>query len=315
MKKNFSHAHKMISKLRQSPFFFLFFLLCFLFLASCASYRLIKNLDPESREFLSKVRYIITKQERKIFLNLPPADRSAFIDEFWKKRDLDLDTEENEFKQEYFERIEMANKLFRGSATPGWLQDRGRIYILLGPPHERITFPRGSSIYSIPEEIWYYGFYPIVFIDDDWDGDYDLTPLSARQIAEINTAQMELKPKIKEDQVVFDFRLDIQKGTDGQVLIRILVPFKNIWFKEEENKLRTILDLSLEIFDSSGKKVWEHQKKYSLSFESKKLEELLGKEYEIKIPARLEEGEYSLTADIRNETDESHVRKKAEFTV
>ena len=40
------------------------------------------NLDPESEAFLSSVRYIITKDEKKDFLSLPPSERPAFIEEF-----------------------------------------------------------------------------------------------------------------------------------------------------------------------------------------------------------------------------------------
>ncbi|MFB0565569.1 MAG: GWxTD domain-containing protein [Candidatus Aminicenantaceae bacterium] len=294
---------------------FLLLLFCLILLVSCASYNIEKNLEPESKEFLSKVRFIITKQERKIFLNLIPSERKAFIEEFWKKRDPDPDTEENEFKEEYFERIEMANKLFRGGGTPGWLQDRGRIYILLGPPHERIPYPRGRSFYGLPEEIWYYGMYPIVFIDDDWDGDYDLEPLSARYISEINRAQMDLKPKIKPKEVVFDFSIKIQKTKEDKVLIQIAVPYRNIWLSEEENILKTTLDLSLEISDTSDKKVWKHQKDYIITLSEEGLKDVTGKDYEIEIPAKLTPGNYTLSAELENETDKSRVRKNVKFAL
>ena len=72
--------------------------------------------------------------------------------EFWKKRDPDPDTEENEFKTQYFQRIDEANHLFTDGGEPGWLQDRGRIYILLGPPADREVYPRGVTFYGIPTE-------------------------------------------------------------------------------------------------------------------------------------------------------------------
>ena len=315
MRKLLFPTNKISSAILLSATRFLLFSLCFLLLLSCASYKIAKNLDPESKEFFSKVRYIITKQERKIFLNLPPSERKNFIEEFWKKRDPDPDTETNEFKEEYFERIEMANKLFRGSATPGWLQDRGRIYILLGPPHERYTYPRGRTFYEKPEEVWYYGFYPIVFIDHDWNGDYDLIPLSARHISEINRAQMELKPKIKAKKVVFDFNLKIKKVKEDEVLIQFEAPYKNIWFAEEENKLKTILELSMAVFDSSEKKVWEHKKNYPISLTEKNLEEVIGKYYLIEISVNLEHGNYTLTADLENKTGGDRTRKKVKFTI
>ena len=66
--------------------------------SSCHYYQLERKLDPDNAEFLSKVRYIIKPKERKIFLELPDTEKSDFIDEFWRRRDPDPDTEENEFK-------------------------------------------------------------------------------------------------------------------------------------------------------------------------------------------------------------------------
>ena len=294
---------------------YMIFLLCFLFLLSCASYKLENNLDPESKEFLSKVRYINTKQERKIFLNLPPSERKDFIEEFWNKRDPDPDTEENESKGQFFSRIEEANHLFREGGAQGWLQDRGRIYILLAPPEQRDVYPTGYHFYGKPMEIWHYGFFPIVFIDHSWSGDYKLEPLSARHISEINKAQMELKPKIKAKKVVFDFNIKIKKVKEDELLIQIEVPYKNIWFTEEENKIKTTLVLSIEIIDSSGKKVWDYQKNYPISLGEENPEDIIGKGYVIEILNNLEHGNYTLTAELENKTDESRVRKKEKFTI
>lgn len=306
---------KIFSAFLRSATHSLLFILCFLLLVSCASYKLEKNLDPESKEFFFKVRFIITKQERKIFLNLHPSERKDFIKEFWKKRDPDPYTEENEFKEGYFKRIEEANHLFKEGATPGWLQDRGRIYILLGPPERRDVYPRGYTFYEKPMEIWYYGFFPIVFIDQDWSSDYKLEPLSAQHIAEINKAQMERKPEIEGEKVVFDFDLKIKKVKEDEVLIQIEIPYRNIWLAEEENKLKTKLELSVEIFDSSQKKVWEDKKIHSISITEENLVEIVGKDYLIKIPVNLEPGNYSLTVEIENKTGKSRSRKNVKFSI
>jgi GWxTD domain-containing protein len=315
MRKSVFSPYKIFSVFHLPPARSLVFLFCFLLLVSCASYKLEKNLDPESRAFLSKVRFIITKQERKIFLSLAPSERENFIEEFWKKRDPDPDTEENEFKEQYFNRIEEANRLFRDEGPQGWLQDRGRIYILLGPPDNREVYPKGYTFYGKPTEIWYYGFFPIVFIDQTWNGNYKLEPLSARHISEINKAQMELKPKVKAKEVVFDFNLRVKKVKEDEMLIQIEVPYKNIWFAEKENNLETILELSVEIFDSFEKKVWKHQKTYPISLTKENLEEIIGKSYSIEIPVRLVHGNYTLTAELENITDESRVMKKIKFTI
>ena len=278
-------------------------------LVGCARYRLERNLGPEYREFLSKVRYIITSQERKTFLKLPSSERKAFIEEFWKKRDPTPDTEENEYKNEYFSRIEDANRLFSDAGGNGWLEDRGRVYILLGPPEQRITYPRGKTFYGPPEEIWYYGFYPIVFMDEHWDGSYELTPLGARHIALIQQASMDLKPKISREKVVFDFTLSIKKIASKEALIQVEVPYENIWFNSEGGFWKTTLKLSLEVFDSFQKKVWDYEKDYPLSFAEKDVDEITKDAFSAEIPITLESGKYTVQVTLINETDKSQARK------
>src|SRR5437868_3830538 len=75
-----------------------------------------RNVKPELKkaykDWLDKdVAYIITEDERKAFKKLETDDeRERFIEEFWRRRDPDPDTEENEFKEEYYERIAYADR-------------------------------------------------------------------------------------------------------------------------------------------------------------------------------------------------------------
>jgi GWxTD domain-containing protein len=293
------------------------FLLFFLILASCSLKQMEKNLDPESQKFLSEVRYLITKGERDALLRLPPSERDHFIEEFWKKRDLDPETEENKFKDEYYQRIKEANRLFTEGGTPGWLQDRGRVYILIGAPDQRETYPRGRSFYDVPTEIWYYGLFQIGFIDPHWSGNYKLDPLSAQHLAEINKGQMALRPRIIEDSYanVFEFGLEIDKTQKDQLILRVEVPYKNIGLTAEGEKLKTVLELSLAVFDASQKKVWEYQDQYPILLEDDELAKLSGHEYVIEIPMVLEKGDYNLVLELVNTADGSKGRGKTSFQV
>jgi GWxTD domain-containing protein len=293
------------------------FLLLSLFLASCALKQVGKDLDPESQKFLSDVRYLITKREQEAFLKLPPSERDQFIEEFWKKRDLDPETKENKFKDEYYQRIKEANHLFTEGGTQGWLQDRGRIYILIGAPDQREAYPRGRSFYDVPTEIWYYGFFRIVFIDSHWSGNYKLDPQSAQHVTEINKGQMAFKPRIMEDSYVgvFELGFEIDKTQKEQLILRVKVPYKNIWLTEEGEKLKTTLELSLVVFDASQKKVWEFENQYLILFEEDELEELSGQEYVIEIPVILERGDYDLFLELINTADGSKERGKISFQV
>jgi len=119
-------------------------------------------LSKWSKEWLEEVvAYIITNDEKSVFLNLPnEEERGKFIENFWKKRDPIPETPENEFKLEYYKRIALANKFFGFSGIEGWRTDRGKIYILLGPPNEihRDLNPSSSSstTFQGPNEIWDY---------------------------------------------------------------------------------------------------------------------------------------------------------------
>jgi len=292
-----------------------------LLLAACALSSLEKTLSPDHREFLSRARYTISKEERKIFLNLPLFERDTFIEDFWKKRDSDPDTDVNEFKTQYFERIEDANRLFSAAGAPGWLQDRGRIYILLGPPDNRETYPRGRSLYTPPSEIWYYGMFPIYFVDHNWTDDYILEPLSAMQIALINEAQMGRKPQFPKKKGGFDFSLDVRRTKPDQILVRAIVPYKQVWFLTEEGVLKTTFKVTLEITELDEKqqekgKVREERRDFPLLFKEKDWLELAGKSYVMEFSVSgLPQGTYSLLVQIRNAGDGSLIYKKHIFTL
>lgn len=81
------------------------------------------------------VPWIITPEERASFhLLRNDNERNAFIEQFWQRRDPNPTTGKNEFQDQYYRRVLAANEKFSTSSRPGWRTDRGRIYILYGPP-------------------------------------------------------------------------------------------------------------------------------------------------------------------------------------
>ncbi|HEY0323333.1 MAG TPA: GWxTD domain-containing protein [Pyrinomonadaceae bacterium] len=157
-----------------------------------------RNVKPELKkvykDWLEKdVSYIITDDERKAFKKLQTdEEREAFIEEFWRRRDPDPDTDENEYREEYYERIAYANEHFT-SGIPGWKTDRGRIWIMYGKPDERETHPMGGpysrmpwegggDTTTYPFERWFYRYIAGVgsgieleFVDPTGTGEYRLT--------------------------------------------------------------------------------------------------------------------------------------------
>ncbi len=138
------------------------------------------------------VLYIITDEERKAFKQLKTdEERDQFIEGFWLRRDPDPDTPENEYKEQYFERIQYANEKFT-SGIPGWKTDRGRIYIMFGKPdeieshpaggpYERPSYEGGGSTSTYPFETWWYRYIEgigsdieIEFVDPSGSGEYHI---------------------------------------------------------------------------------------------------------------------------------------------
>ncbi|MCI0720059.1 MAG: GWxTD domain-containing protein, partial [Acidobacteria bacterium] len=115
------------------------------------------DLTERHRKWLEEeVVYIISDDEKKLFLTIPTEeDRDKFIERFWLDRDPTPGTPQNEYKEEHYRRIEYANSFFSSSWTAdGWRSDRGRMYIILGPPKSRAPYPGGGQTY--PMELWFY---------------------------------------------------------------------------------------------------------------------------------------------------------------
>jgi GWxTD domain-containing protein len=99
------------------------------------------------------VRYIITDEEKEAFSRLDSiSEREEFVESFWRRRDTNPETIDNEFRQDYYKRIAYANQYFAFGETVGWRTDRGRIYITYGKPDQIQKTASG--------ELWIYNYLP-----------------------------------------------------------------------------------------------------------------------------------------------------------
>jgi GWxTD domain-containing protein len=139
------------------------------------------------------VPYIISAQERSTFSQLTTnEERIQFIKRFWSRRNPTPSTDKNEFKEEYYRRVAYANEHF-GTDTPGSRSDRGRIYILWGPPDSipshsdckelsgAFASDQTDSINCRPYEVWRYNYIydigtnvELRFVDNSGLADYKL---------------------------------------------------------------------------------------------------------------------------------------------
>jgi GWxTD domain-containing protein len=290
--------------------------------AGCRTGALRRSLRPDHADFLSKVRYIITRSEEKVFLTLPETKRDDFIDEFWKRRNPDPYSEQNEFKTEYYSRLETADRLFRHEGKPGWLTDRGRIYILFGPPLDRIINPISQDSAERCGEIWYYGGFPVVFRDSNCSGTFELVTYDLTGIREynlvymqqLNSAQNMAQQTAYRKREPFDFqaRLDVtSSGEDGiQGVVRLSVPYAGIWFREPEvGSLVTALEVEIELRDGAGLTRWRFDGVFDVAAREEILEQGQNSSFIRDIPfaltgtgGALPEGKSELRLRLKNRT-------------
>jgi len=153
-----------------------------------------QELSKPYKKWLDEdVAYIITDEERAAFRQLSnDEERDNFIEAFWQRRDPTPDTEENEFKEEHYQRIAYANEHF-AAGVPGWKTDRGRIWIVYGKPDETESHPSGGTYErpmdegggetsTFPFEDWRYRYIEgigqeviIEFVDTCMCGEYHMT--------------------------------------------------------------------------------------------------------------------------------------------
>ena len=153
-----------------------------------------QELSKTYKKWLEEdVVWIITDEERAAFKQLSnDEERDNFIEAFWQRRDPTPDTEENEYKEEHYQRIAYSNEHF-AAGVPGWKTDRGRIYIVYGKPDEIDSHPSGGTYErpmeegggetsTFPFETWRYRYIEGIgqevimeFVDTCMCGEYHMT--------------------------------------------------------------------------------------------------------------------------------------------
>lgn len=107
-------------------------MLAVMFIAAAATAQLSAQFNEWAR---GPAKFLMTKDEVKQWSAIrTDADAKAFIDLFWARRDPTPDTPRNEFQEDFDARVAFADKNFGGATAPGSMTDRGKAFILLGPP-------------------------------------------------------------------------------------------------------------------------------------------------------------------------------------
>ena len=301
----------LITKCQQKPQKYLiqaFFILLFLGLISCGLSREIA-LDPDSRGFYETARLIMSKQEKDIFNHLPDQkSREEFISDFWAKRDPDPDSEENEFREEFFRRIEYANQRFK-EGLPGWKTDRGRMYIYLGPPDRFEDRPFLTSSNAKGIIYWiYYNQLTLEFIDERGDGRYTLQPYSGiygslfDALDRAKFGLVSIKEGFEGKFVDFDVEFNKEKKE-----IVVSMPITSLIFKEEDGIFKADFEFEFYIYEREGQR--NNKFREIRYFEMPEEEVLHLKKLDFTFPYELEPGNYYFDVVIIGKPDTGKTRK------
>ena len=269
------------------------------------------NFDPVSKEFYETARLIMTNQEKDIFNYLPDQEsREEFIEDFWSKRDPNPDTEENEFKEEFFRRIDYANRRFR-EGIPGWKTDRGRIYIYLGPPDkiEQRPYINDPSIKGL---IWwaYYRYrLGIEFIDRTGEGRYLLSRQTGAAGGLLEVIERAKFGQIYGsegdfDKIFSDF--DVRYSNKTQEIF-VLLPVESFSFKAEDRLLKADFEFEFFIYERKGPKKDRFRSEKSFEMAEEELVDL--EKISFAFPYDLKSGEYYFDVMVFVKAEGQKVRK------
>jgi GWxTD domain-containing protein len=136
-------------------------------------FRPVSLSDPDLA--VEVLRHIATDQQIYDMQSGSAAHRAEAFHQFWRTKDPDTTTAYSEVMAEYYYRVDEAMRKF---STPGegdgYKTDRGRVYILYGPPEQTDHLLQPGSA---PTEVWTYGRIKkrFVFIDPNKNGAFILS--------------------------------------------------------------------------------------------------------------------------------------------
>jgi GWxTD domain-containing protein len=269
------------------------------------------NLSGEVRRFYDRYWVFFTEEEEKLFRSLPDAEaRQEFIEEFWLVRDPDPRTEENEFKIEIDERIEYADEHFKEVSGPGSVTDRGKIFLLLGPPEDirqrrAIESQSGRAVL-----VWIYSRWGIgvVFVDRFGSGMYRLLHHDPALLQLLDEIKYEAVEPYYTNQNIRFLKPEIKYNREKRALSVRFKP-QNLVFTREGENYRAQLNIQLILHQ--GKTIRRVSQTEDIQ---KKEEELLSTEkFVIDVPLPAMKGKVTARIIITDTISKRSIRKIITF--
>ena len=103
--------------------------------ASLAYYAGIERLRDKKmwKDLYAEIEILMSPSQKDVFKALPISEKGAYVKRFWKGKDSDPTTVENERLVEHFRRVQFARNTYVDNIPP-YYDDRGKIYVKYGKP-------------------------------------------------------------------------------------------------------------------------------------------------------------------------------------
>ena len=291
------------------------------------------GFDKVKQELYDELRLIMTKQEEKEFKSIKDENGlQQFVEKFWEKRNPDPSTPQNEAREVYYKRLKAAEKYFREPGKKGWLTDRGRIFVLLGPPSKRdqrmmsyedaanIAASRWSaqarfslgSTGNLNGEIWYYDDLKLVlvFLDEGGTGQYRLINPPPVLLDYLDKSKKDFG--IKSNQ---EGPLPISADVDlkGKKLY-VHIPLSALSFKKKDGKFYA--DIKLEFYYTNAKTGVQKSFAQEMKFEVKE-KDIKDPEKRVTIPLNIAplKGVYILDIVVQDVIGQNEGKKRYKLKI
>jgi GWxTD domain-containing protein len=144
-------------------------------------------------DMLGYLRYFASSSRLNALRSATPEQRATMWAEFLRVTDPIPETATNEDMQAYFSRIQTANLQFRPDHNPGWLSDRGMVFVALGEPdqisernvNQSVTTMQSGSTTRL--QIWQYRQLNSQLVFYDEMGRWKLTRPSETEFLALNS--------------------------------------------------------------------------------------------------------------------------------
>lgn len=155
------------------------------FLVSFSSQWVVTNFD----QMLSLLRFFPRQDLIAKLRSAPDSLRPQAWRDFWNASDPVSLTPENEALNTYLTKVQIASQRFTESADPGWLTDRGEVFITLGDPDEMYDLENEYSRTGVHGIRWIYSSLrlDLLFLDQTGFGRYRMTPGSRADFDRVAT--------------------------------------------------------------------------------------------------------------------------------